>query len=445
VIDVRDNHDALLCQRLEALTESKEDYWSFRGNSRREYGHGLFQYPAMMVPQLAGIVLAEACAVHPDIGRVCDPFAGSGTIMTESMFRGLSFTGCDINPLAILLCRVKSGPFFMSALEQKVQELLGRINGDKSTAVEINFPNIDKWFEKDVQQSLSRLRRSILLEKSGWARRFFWVALAETVRLTSNSRTSTFKLHIRTEENIASRQHDAIGMFKKALERNVEHYRMQEAQMSESGLMMRGRYSREVEVLLSDAADVRVEEQCDMLVTSPPYGDNTSTVPYGQYSYLPLQWIDLRDIDPKIDPECLRTTQEIDRRSLGGCTRVTKEEQALISSRSPKFADYIQSLASQPPDRANRVTAFIRDLEATLGSIMKMVCPGGIMVWILGNRKVGGQRVPFDAILSELLTSHGAKRLCQLTRRISSKRMAFKNSIADTMSRETILVMRKGE
>ena len=124
---------------------------------------------------------------------------------------------------------------------------------------------------------------------------------------------------------------------------------------------------------------------------------------------------------------------------------MTKEEQALISSRSPKFADYIQSLASQPPDRANRVTAFIRDLEATLGSIMKMVCPGGIMVWILGNRKVGGQRVPFDAILSELLTSHGAKRLCQLTRRISSKRMAFKNSIADTMSRETILVMRKGE
>jgi hypothetical protein len=198
-------------------------------------------------------------------------------------------------------------------------------------------------------------------------------------------------------------------------------------------------------VLLSDVGDVRVTEQCDILVTSPPYGDNTSTVPYGQYSYLPLQWIDLRDIDPKIDPEYLRTTQEIDRRSLGGSTRVGEEEQAFIGSRSPTFARYIRSLASQPADRANRVTAFFRDLEATLDPIMRMLCPGGIMVWTLGNRKVGGKRVPFDVILSELLASHGARMLCRLARSISSKRMAFKNSIADTMSRETILVMRKGE
>lgn len=103
MIDVQDQHDDFLRQRLEALTKADKDYWSFRGNSRREYVHGLFQYPAMMVHQLARAVLDEACAVHPDIDRVCDPFAGSGTIMTESMIRGLAFTGCDINPLAVLI------------------------------------------------------------------------------------------------------------------------------------------------------------------------------------------------------------------------------------------------------------------------------------------------------------------------------------------------------
>lgn len=65
------------------------------------------------------------------------------------------------------------------------------------------------------------------------------------------------------------------------------------------------------------------------------------------------------------------------------------------------------------------------------------------MVWTLGNRKVGGQRVPLDTILSELLAAHRASLLCRLTRRISSKRMAPKNNITDTMSTEAILVMRK--
>ena len=65
------------------------------------------------------------------------------------------------------------------------------------------------------------------------------------------------------------------------------------------------------------------------------------------------------------------------------------------------------------------------------------------MFWILGNRKVGGVRVPLDTILSELLAERRAVLLCSLSRQISSKRMALKNSHADTMSTESILVMRK--
>jgi hypothetical protein len=120
-------NDERVRARLAALTSTDRDYWSFEGDSRREHGHGLFQYPAMMVPQVARSVLEQACMVHPEIERVGDPFAGSGTILTESMLRGLSFSGTDINPLAILLCRVKSGPFFVDALAEKVQQVIAAI------------------------------------------------------------------------------------------------------------------------------------------------------------------------------------------------------------------------------------------------------------------------------------------------------------------------------
>src|SRR6185295_11562131 len=111
--------------------------WSFKGNSRREHGHGLFQYPAMMVPQVARTILEQACSVHPEIERAGDPFVGSGTILTESMARGLSFYGADINPLAILLCRVKVGPFFSKALAEKVLQVISRIDADRRTNVDI--------------------------------------------------------------------------------------------------------------------------------------------------------------------------------------------------------------------------------------------------------------------------------------------------------------------
>lgn len=443
MISVQENHNVLLRQRLESLTAADKDYWSFKGNSRREYGHAMFQYPAMMVPQVVEAILKQACSVHPDIERVGDPFSGSGTIMTESMMRGLAFSGTDINPLAVLLCRVKSGPFFIDALKDKAKELLVRIDEDRRWAVEADFPNRDKWFGREVQIELSKIRRAIRQEDTLWARRFFWVALAETARATSNSRTSTFKLHIRTQEDIDGRSCDPVGIFKKSLARNIKHYEEQATKLSESGQLVRGHYQREIAVSLADIRKVKGKADLDIVFTSPPYGDNATTVPYGQYSYLPLQWVDLRDIDGDIDDDCLASTHEIDTRSLGGSKRVKKEEADYIKDRSPAFRNYIKSLGEQPRDRALRVTAFFRDIDCCLEPILKGLRRGGLMVWTLGNRKVGGKRVPLDRILSDMLQARDAILLCKLTRRISSKRMASKNNISDTMSSETILVMRK--
>lgn len=436
-------HDERLRKRLADLTRINGDYWSFKGNSRRDHGHGLLQYPAMMVPQVARAVLQEACVVHPEIEKVGDSFVGSGTVLTESMVRGLSFSGIDINPLAILLCRVKSGPFFVDALETKIAEVIARIDGDARTTIEVAFVNRDKWFGGDVQILLSKIRRAILNEESLWARRFLWIGMAEAVRLTSNSRTSTFKLHIRPEDEIEARSSDAVGIFKKAVTRNLQHMKDQADCLGEKGHLSRGHYRMGIEVTLGDTRQVEQSSLSDIILTSPPYGDNATTVPYGQYSYLPLQWIELTDIDPAADDDCLRSTHEIDTRSLGGSKQIKKTDRDALADRSPAFRRYLGRLTDQPADRSNRVTAFFRDLDSCLDPILQGLRPGGLIVWTLGNRKVGRKRVPLDTILSELLAVHKATLLCKLTRRISSKRMAPKNNIAETMSTEAILVMRR--
>lgn len=445
MINITAQSDALLNGRLDGLTELDADYWSFKDDSRREHGHGLFQYPAMMVPQMVEAIIDEIVGVHPEIERVTDPFAGSGTILTESMRKGFAFAGRDINPLAILLCRTKAGPFFSTAIRDGIDELIARIGADHGTGIEASFAGLKKWFQPETSTALSRIRRCIRQDTSLTSRRFFWVALAETVRLTSNSRTSTFKLHIRPEEEIRDRQLDPIALFQRVLNRNLDNINTLVDELRADGFLQHGHYTGDIAIGLDDSRHrfADVEGQCDLLITSPPYGDNVTTVPYGQFSYLPLQWIDLDDIDPRAQAEYLRTTHEIDYRSLGGSRRIKAGVADGLREQSRTLGRLLDRLAEEPRDRAQRVTAFFRDLNESLTSILATLRPGGLMVWVLGNRRVADKKVPLDRILTELLEALGAAQVATLKRQIHSKRMALKNSVAKTMSAETILVMRK--
>ena len=118
---IAETRDADLCRRVSAYTQEDADYWSFRGNGAREHSHGYFQYPAMMVPEMISDLIRTIIEVKPSTKAIYDPFAGSGTVMTEAMLQGRDFLARDINPLAVLLCKVKRGPFFPDAMREKAE------------------------------------------------------------------------------------------------------------------------------------------------------------------------------------------------------------------------------------------------------------------------------------------------------------------------------------
>ncbi|MCB1584581.1 MAG: hypothetical protein KDI92_16105, partial [Xanthomonadales bacterium] len=181
------------------LSQKDEHYWSFRGRAKRDHCHSLINYPAMMVPQMQGELIDFFLEQDKNIKSVFDPFVGSGTVLVESMTRGLDFLGIDINPLAIMACETKAGPFFLNALNQKWESLKEKINSDTFGRVDYTFDEADKWFLLDVQVELCKIRRNIKKIKPKWARRFFWVAFSDVVRMTCNSRPTTYKLHIKDE------------------------------------------------------------------------------------------------------------------------------------------------------------------------------------------------------------------------------------------------------
>lgn len=430
--------------RLSYLKSLGDEYWSFKSSYKRDHSHNYFRYPAMMVPQMIRKILDELCDADPTIKHVHDPFVGSGTILTESILRGLDFTGRDINPLSILLCKAKSGPFYKKALKFKINDLLKKIELDHEESIETKFNNIDKWFRKDIQIDLSKIKRAIKKENSLWARRFFWVVLAETVRQVSNSRTTTYKLHIREETQIATRKIDTIKIFTTLLLDNYSNLKESRKHLKEKGHLSKDTYSHEVNLILGDAREnLNVSNNYDLVLTSPPYGDNHTTVTYGQYSYLPLQWIDLEDIDKNVSTEYINTISAIDRMSLGGINyRDEKFEKKLLEI-SPTYKEYVNIFRNKPKRFLDKITAFFYDLNECLNPILENLNTGGYLIWTLGNRTVADVPISLDKILIELFNNKNIELIDIIYRPIPSKRMASKNKSSKTISKESILILKK--
>lgn len=434
---------AALCSK----TLSDADYWSFKGRAKRDAAHSLIQYPAMMVPQMQGEIIDILLGSMPRSANVFDPFVGSGTVLTETMRCGKNFVGFDINPLAVLASKVKAGPFYLAALQEKAAILVARFSSDSKNRIEVSFPGREKWFDSDVAVELSKIRRAIRKEEALWARRFFWLALAELTRQASNSRTSTFKLHVRDASDKALSASSICGQYQNILKSNIAAY-VDQAKVV-VGSLTKGAYRPKVKLKIQDSATksklAELDKNIDLMVTSPPYGDNTTTVPYGQFSYLALQWIDLHDIDESLSDDILTSTHEIDARSLGGSIRRADEKAQSLEVKSPSFWHLYKKLWNDSATRshAKRMASFTYDLARSIEVSNSYMKSAGYSVWTLGNRSTGGHTVPLADIVSECFHHFSSIEVARIARGIPYKRMPKKNNISATMTEEITLILRK--
>lgn len=92
----------------EALRPALERALAVSSDERetRAHVHGFHSYPARLHPMTAHR-LVEALS-RPG-ATVLDPFCGSGTVLVEAVLAGRAAVGIDVNPLSILLSRVKCG------------------------------------------------------------------------------------------------------------------------------------------------------------------------------------------------------------------------------------------------------------------------------------------------------------------------------------------------
>ena len=425
--------------------DTMPEYWDFKGKDKKEHVHSMLKYPAVMVPNMQGEIFDILLNNDSSIVNVLDPFMGSGTILVEGLLRGLDVCGIDINPLSYLAVIVKTEKYNINLLQKKSRELIDRIDKDSSEDAFL-FHNIEKWYKPEIILSLSRIRRCILSEPDIKYRRLFWLTFAEIAKQADNSRTSTFKLHIKESKDIINWTYDCISKFKFKLLENItaiNDFNLLLPKGNKTHSLIK--YGDSIKIL----SDKRIfkNESYDLVITSPPYGDNATTITYGQFSVLPLKWIPLSDINTKIPSNVIETLTKIDNDSLGGHAYTVS---SIVNSNLYRYSKSFSSLYNElvndmQIDKARKVASFFLDFEKIIYLLHDIVKKDKYMVFTVGNRHVHKLEVPFDEILSSIAEHYHFEVLYDFRRNILKNKIYNDTKAQNfkTIKKETIVVLKK--
>ncbi|PKP10442.1 MAG: DNA methyltransferase [Bacteroidetes bacterium HGW-Bacteroidetes-4] len=407
--------------------------WDFKSENTKTFTHGFHTYPAMMIPQIAQKLISD---FGKNATTLLDPYCGTGTSLVEANLAGINSIGFDLNPLARLIAKVKTTPIELQTLRLHIQDFDNflfkfRYGFElKESIICPSFSKIDFWFSKEVKQKLAVINNYIESVENSDISDFFKVAFSQTIRDTSWTRNNEFKLYKMSPEQIKSFKPDPFNKIAEVLGRNYKG--LEDFILSKKN----DSYSRLFDVNSINSISKRkiADSSIDVVVTSPPYGDSSTTVAYGQFSALANQWLGF-----------MENGRVLDKNLMGG---IRSKRIRYFSSQV--LNDTISDISKIDNNRALDVVSFYSDYEKSIKNISAIVKPNGYVCYVVSNRRVRSQKVQTSEITKDFFLQNGFGHIETYKRKISGKRMPRQNSPTgnsgekeNLMNTEYIVIMQK--
>ncbi|MHA2249167.1 MAG: DNA methyltransferase [Candidatus Kariarchaeaceae archaeon] len=343
---------------------------------------------------------------------VLDPFCGSGTIVLEATQLNRKCIGIDINPLAIKIARAKTTILDPDLLSQEYPKILKLVQNQanfnnyqeiKADKFIRNLEWIERWFKPEIQEKLFRLENAIKTIDDIYIRNFFEIVFSNTARNVSNNRNSSYKNYRMSERDLENYCPDVNSIFMDNFQRGYKG--MQELYNT---ALNRPNLHKPI-IKCANILDIgKRKNSIDLILSSPPYGDSSTTVAYGQFSKFSRAW--LENI----------TENTVDREGLGG------KETPLSTIFSSTFYQIKDNVKQNELEMRNKrhlaLHYFYNDFQKVLLHITSMLKPNGFICLVIGNRTMREVRIPMDIITKEILIHIGFEHWLSLYRNIPNKR-----------------------
>lgn len=408
-----------------------QNYWDFL-NKKDKPIDVIAPYPAKMVSDMQGEIIAKILE-EKKIKSVLDPFMGSGTILTESISLGIkNIYGNDINPLSYLIVKVKTTKLNIKKIDDYYLNLIEAIKGNPLKSNRYFF-KITKWFSISTIHQLSQIINQIERIDDKDIKDFFSLAFTSLVKEVSNTRNSTFKLHIKAEIIIYE---NCLERFEKIIKKQIKNCSL---------FWNNEKYDRVKTMLYEqNILDLKLSKKIDLIITSPPYGDNQTTVTYGQFSILQLKWLG--------EGKYSENFSSIDSASLGGklCTldEIDKKEIYNISEELRTISNKL--LKETDSKKARKVVTFMNDFYQTFKKMNDFLAEEGLIILTVGNRRVNNNLITFNKIIDDMALELNLCKVQEFSRNLPNiKKIAKKTSKLSngesvrSMNKEYVLIYKK--
>jgi methylase of polypeptide subunit release factors len=373
--------------------------------------HRIHGYPAKFPSFIASRALEHAQGLGVNVRCMADVFCGCGTTALEARRQGVDFWGCDINPVATLIARVKSSNYQTARLKRYKSEI---IKASISSASPVNPKTHPKriryWFDNKQIVNLQHLKQSIMEIPEGKYRDFFLCAFSNILKPLSRWLTKSIKPQVDPVKVCPS----AGYAFEKQCNRMIEAVE----QAPTLRQLLTGRGPNKSTIVTGNFLDFAFKKPvADLLVTSPPYVTSYEYADLHQLSTLWLGYVD--------------DYRDLRHGAIGSLYHVSDLERD-VKQLSGKGKSTVRRLNAVDRRKARATARYFLDIRKVIRKSRTLLRSGGMILLVVGNTEYKGVEIDNASFIEGCLKASGYRNVSRTRRRISSKILTpYRNSLGE--------------
>lgn len=357
-----------------------DDDWNDSDNTELIM-HTIHSYPAKFPSFIASKAFEYAKEEGVHINKVADIFCGCGTVALEARSHNFDFWGCDINPVATLIARVKSCDYDIKKMGEfysDIKEAVASIVLKDDVYVDAN-ERLKYWFTENSYTSLLKLNMAIEgtvnIEKYKEA---FECIFSSILKSCSRWLTKSIKPQV----DPSKKEIDVNQCFDRQYRKFIRA--INELVKSNSSVQIECKNFLECEGI----------SQIDLIITSPPYVTSYEYADLHQLSSLWLKYTDdYRELRKgTIGSIYFSTESDID---IEGLNNTGKEiVESLMKTKCPK-------------SKVRSIARYYLDMQSAVKKCSTMLSENGMIFFVIGDTEYKGVRILNSKHLIETMFEEG--------------------------------------
>lgn len=262
--------------------------------------HSYFRYYGKFPSKIGKLIiddLVDSGQITPTNDYILDNYAGSGTTLVEAKIKGFDSFGVDINPFAVLACKVKTRNYDTRKLEKLWEQLysdiatynhaflnpeemligLGNVKNDikdkieneKKLFIEENKDAL-KWFFDNTITQLSIIKVMLLEMETGYYRDFFELAFFAIIRRVSTAHDGEVRPHV----NKKKRTRDVLDAYSKKVCEMIdlmkEWNQVTKSDVKSDAILCNNSDDDKIDSFV-DKCSKSTDKQLGLVISHPPY------------------------------------------------------------------------------------------------------------------------------------------------------------------------------